>query len=110
MQFLSVVPRNVLAMFLFVPYGLPMGSKHLNTADEAERRRVGATIKQLRDMRGYTADQFANKIGVSRPYLTNIECGRKPLTERLLFAIANELGVEQVVIVRDGYFQLAVPA
>lgn len=101
----SVFP---LALFLFVPYSHRMTKEPPTEAELAERKRIGATIKQLREMRGYTPDAFANEIQISRSYLANIEAGRKPLTERLLATMSTVLLVEQVVIVRDGYFHLAV--
>lgn len=84
-----------------------MSSRPITVADSAERCRMGATIKQIRQMRGYKPDDFANKIGISRPYLANIEAGRKPLTEVLLARITNILDVDQIVIVRDGYYEMA---
>lgn len=84
-----------------------MTGKTLSQAEQAERIRVGATCRQLREMRGFKPDQFANEIGISRPYLANIEAGRKPLTEVLLARIADKLGVEQIVICREGYFEPA---
>ena len=74
-------------------------------SEAAERRRVGATVRQLREMRGFKPDEFANEVGISRPYLSNIEAGRKPLTEVLLARVAKALKVEQVVICREGYFE-----
>lgn len=84
-----------------------MTGKKITKHEQAERSRIGATIRQLREMRGYTPDQFANAVGISRPYLSNIEAGRKPLTEILLARIAKELGVGQIVICREGYFEVA---
>lgn len=84
-----------------------MTGKKITKAQQAERDRMGATIRQLREMRGYTPDQFANEVGISRPYLSNIEAGRKPLTEILLARISLKLGVGQIVICRDGYFEEA---
>ena len=46
-----------------------------NTATEAER--VGATLRTIRELRGFTVDELAREIGISRPYLANIEAGRK---------------------------------
>lgn len=84
-----------------------MPAKVLPFNEKAERLRIGATIRQLREMRGFKPDDFANKVGISRPYLSNIEAGRKPITEVLLARISKELVVEQVVICRDGYFEEA---
>lgn len=74
-------------------------------AEVAERERIGATLKQVRNMRGYKPDQFASEVGISRSYLANIEAGRKPLTEVLLARMSNVLDVDQIVIVREGYFE-----
>lgn len=82
-----------------------MTGKKLTRAEQAERERIGATVRQLREMRGYKPDQFASEVGISRPYLANIEAGRKPLTEVLLARIALTLHVEQIVICRAGYFE-----
>lgn len=84
-----------------------MSSRPITAIDHAERVRMGATVKQLRQMRGFKPDDFANEVGISRPYLANIEAGRKPLTEVLLARIANALDVDQIVIVRDGYYEMA---
>lgn len=82
-----------------------MNRPTLPEAEQAERKRIGATIRKVRELRGFKPDQFASEIGISRPYLANIEAGRKPLTEILLARVALKLGVEQVVIVREGYFE-----
>lgn len=55
-------------------------------------------------MRGLKADELANLVGISRPYLANIEAGRKPLTRILLAKLAAELNVRQASIVPAGYF------
>lgn len=60
--------------------------------------RVGGTIKAMREMRGMTVDDLASRVQKSRPYLANIEAGRKPLTAELLPRIATALGVPQVAI------------
>lgn len=65
-----------------------------------ERVRIGATLKTLRLLRGWRADDFANEIGISRPYLSNIEAGRKPITNPILANAAKALDVEQIAIAR----------
>lgn len=62
--------------------------------------RVGATLRTIRELRGYKPDAFASAIGISRPYLANIEAGRKKLTDILLARAATELQVEQISIMR----------
>ena len=70
---------------------------------EGERKRVGATIRALREARGANADQLANKIGISRPYLANIEAGRRGLRPELLPKVADALGVPQIAIMWTDY-------
>jgi transcriptional regulator with XRE-family HTH domain len=62
--------------------------------------RVGATLRQFREMRGLKPDELANRVQISRAYLANIEAGRKRLTPVLLARIATELCVPQIAIVR----------
>lgn len=69
-----------------------------------ERIRVGATIREFREMRGLKAEECAQKVGISRPYLANIEAGRKPLTRVLLARLAEVLNVRQAAVVPAGYF------
>jgi transcriptional regulator with XRE-family HTH domain len=81
-----------------------MPARNVEVEEQEERQRIGATIRQLREMRGWKPDEFAGEVGISRPYLANIEAGRKPLTEVLLSRIAKQLDVRQIAIVRPGYF------
>lgn len=72
--------------------------------ERAERIRIGATIRTYREMRGFKPDEFACEINISRPYLANIEAGRKPLTEVLLSRISTALDVRPISVVREDYF------
>ena len=63
-----------------------------------EARRVGATLRHFRELRGFKPDQFASEIGISRPYLANIEAGRRPLSNVLLARAAAALKIEQLAI------------
>lgn len=60
--------------------------------------RVGATLRTIRELRGYTPDRFASSIDISRPYLANIEAGRKKLTDIILARAAEALNVAQIAI------------
>lgn len=71
---------------------------------EHEAERIGMTLRTLRELRGFTQDEFANELLISRPYLTNIELGRKPLSEKLLARSAEILNVRPIAIIREGYF------
>lgn len=81
-----------------------MAKTTIAPAERAERERIGATIRQYREMRGFKIDHFATEIHVSRPYMANIEAGRKPLTEILLARISAALDVKPIAIVREDYF------
>ena len=60
--------------------------------------RVGATLRTIRELRGMSADELANAVGKSTPYLRNIELGNKPLTGALLARCAAALGVRQIAL------------
>lgn len=52
-----------------------------------------SAIKIIRKYRGMTQDELATEAGISRPYLTEIETGRKEGSLRSLKAIATALNV-----------------
>jgi DNA-binding XRE family transcriptional regulator len=52
-----------------------------------------SAIKIIRKHRGLTQEDLANEAGISRPYLTEIETGRKEGSIRSLKAIATALNV-----------------
>lgn len=56
-------------------------------------RGVKSPIKIIRKHRGMTQDDLANAAGLSRPYLTEIETGRKEGSIRSLKSIAKALNV-----------------
>ncbi len=72
----------------------------LSPCETLERQRVGATLRTLRELRGFKPDQFASLIDISRPYLANIEAGRRPLSNVLLARAAQVLEVDQIAIMR----------
>ena len=51
-------------------------------------------IKVYREYRGMTQKQLADKIGIQRPYLAEIETGRKSGSVKTLKAIAEALDVD----------------
>lgn len=70
----------------------------VSAAIQADRARVGATLRALRRTRGWTLCEFAVALGISHPYLSNIEAGRKPLPDHLLARASRALDVEQIAI------------
>lgn len=71
----------------------------------AEQVRIGATLRTMREDKGFKLGEFANELGISYAYLSNIEAGRKRLTPQLLEKASRILGVRKVAIVREGYFE-----
>ena len=51
-------------------------------------------LRILRQYRGLTQEELAEKAGLSRPYLTEIETGRKNGSVKALNLLAKALGVE----------------
>lgn len=70
------------------------------TTPNTEWIRVGATVRELRELRGLTPDEAANALIISRSYLANIEAGRKRLQPALAAKIATLLKVRQISILR----------
>lgn len=66
-----------------------------------DAERVGATLRTMRELRGFKPDEFASEIGISRSHLTNIEQGRKKLSNVLLARSAEVLQVSQISIMRS---------
>ena len=61
--------------------------------------RVGATIREMRQMRGLNQDDLSNAALISRPYLANIETGRKRPSTKVVARLANALRVPQISII-----------
>lgn len=80
------------------------------TLPNAESIRQGSTVREFRELRGLKPDEAANKLGISRSYLANIEAGRKRLTPELAAKIASLLVVRQISILRPDEFPDEVAA
>jgi transcriptional regulator with XRE-family HTH domain len=76
----------------------------MTSNDTAEATRVGETIRALREARGLTLDELANAVGISRPYLNNIERGERRLTPVLAARVAHALDVRQAALVRPDLY------
>lgn len=63
---------------------------------------VGTRIRELREMRHYTRDAFAGKVGISSKFLYEIETGRKNFSADILCRIAQELTVSCDYIMLGG--------
>jgi transcriptional regulator with XRE-family HTH domain len=72
------------------------------------KRHNGCAIKTIRTIRGISRDDLANVVGVSYPYLANVENEHKDGTPELLHKIAMALDVPIAAILRGPI--MATPA
>ena len=73
-----------------------MGRKKLPPEVWEQRRRVGLAVRTARQTAGLNLPQLAQSIDISRPYLSHIEAGRKPLTDDLAVRLSRALGIHKV--------------
>jgi transcriptional regulator with XRE-family HTH domain len=71
----------------------------VNAPAEALQQRVGARIRELRADRGLTQLRLAERSGISRPSVANVEAGRQNVSLRQLcaLALALDVGVEELL-------------
>lgn len=62
-------------------------------------------IRIVRESKNLTLEQFSNKIGVSRPAMSNIETGRRRVTDQMRRSICREFNVNEEWL-RDGVGQM----
>ena len=55
---------------------------------------LGANIKKYREAKGFSQEFLAEKVNLSREYITRIENGQKFVSLRKLFQLADVLGVK----------------
>ena len=64
-----------------------------------ELNRMGATIRQMREMRGMSQEHLAHAALLSRAYIAHIEAGRKKPSHKAIARIAAALHVPQISII-----------
>jgi transcriptional regulator with XRE-family HTH domain len=65
----------------------------MNDSADGVQRRVGVRVRELRAGRGLTQLRLAERAGISRPSIANVEAGRQNVSLRQLCALASALGV-----------------
>lgn len=75
-----------------------MTPKIVTEAEMAERERVGATLRTLRERDGWKLGDFATQLDISYAYLSNIEAGRKRLPDHILARASRLLGCKPIAI------------
>lgn len=64
-------------------------------------REFGRILRQRRADANLTQDELANKVGLVRTSITNIELGKQNVSLHLLFQLADALGVQTKDILPD---------
>lgn len=75
-----------------------------STTLDPEDVRIGETLRALREAHGIKVGEFAIKLGISQPYLSNIEAGRKKLTPALARTAAELLNVRTLALIRPDHW------
>jgi transcriptional regulator with XRE-family HTH domain len=70
----------------------------------APREAIGYRIARIRDTAGMTQEQLADRVGVSKPYVSMVENGKRAITKRSrLIEFAEALGVPITVLTGQPY-------
>ena len=78
--------------------------------DEIDIRvRIGLRIKQLRAKAGFTQDQLAYSIDISRSYLAEVETGKRNISSVTLERICGGLGVSLAEFFNNELFEQVLP-
>lgn len=64
-----------------------------NVGPESELRGLGKRLRRLRDGRGWTLDELAERTGLSKPYLSRLETGERQPSIAALLSVAQTYGV-----------------
>jgi transcriptional regulator with XRE-family HTH domain len=64
------------------------------------RALVGNNVKRIRQARGLTQEQFAERSGFSQQYLSTLERGRRNPSIVTIYELASALGVSHLELVR----------
>ena len=65
-------------------------------------KRIGARIREARKAAGMTQEQLAEAVGISAPYLSELECATKFASLGVMLRIASALDVSPAQLFTDG--------
>ncbi len=57
------------------------------------RQRLGRNVRQLREAKGWSQEDYADRAGIHRTYVSDIERGRRNPTVTVVEKLAEPLGV-----------------
>lgn len=66
------------------------------------RKLVGRNVKRIRQEKGLTQEQFADKSGFSQQYVSSLEHGRRNPTIITIYELSQALGVSHLELVATG--------
>lgn len=58
----------------------------------------GLTIRAIRINAGLTQEEMAKKLGIRQSWLSQIECGRRPVSARVRIRTAQVFGLDDEII------------
>lgn len=64
------------------------------------RKLVGRNVRRLREQKGLTQEQFAERSGFSQQYISGLECGRRNPTVVTVYELAQALGVGHLELMK----------
>lgn len=67
-----------------------------------ERKRLGQILRAIRQAKNISPDELACAVNRSRPFIANIEAGRKALPADLIPAVVQVLEVDPIVFAKAG--------
>jgi transcriptional regulator with XRE-family HTH domain len=67
---------------------------------DANLRRLGARIRELRTERGWSQEELAHRVGVDRTYQSDVERGMRNFGVQLVFDYARAFKVEADELLR----------
>jgi transcriptional regulator with XRE-family HTH domain len=74
-----------------------MHGNSLTDAERQERERVGQILRDFRRKSSLSLDELAALVGKTRPFLANVEAGRKQLPPAMVPVLAEVLDVSPIV-------------
>ena len=60
----------------------------------------GAVLRQIRNEKGLTQDDLADRLGINSPYISRLESGQKHPSLEMIWKIAKALGIQASDIVK----------
>lgn len=59
---------------------------------DINKKLIGKRIKHCREVAGFSQEQLAEQLNLSKNHISSIECGKSMLTTKSLIALCNVLG------------------